>query len=108
MAASTQPDIPSRYRTKRKPTYTRAEPVSLSARIISIGTPTTRAAYQKSRTRDNRKPCRLIRLASSNEVEILEISAGWNLTGPSSNQEWEPFTSFDTKITSTKRKATPK
>ena len=44
--------------------------------MISIGTPTTSAAYPKSRIRDKRKPCRLIKLASSSDVEILEISAG--------------------------------
>ena len=44
--------------------------------MISIGTPTTRAACQKSRSRDNRNPCRLIKLASNSEVDILEISAG--------------------------------
>ena len=30
---------------------------------------------------------------------ILEISAGWNRTGPNSNHEREPFTSIPRKIT---------
>ena len=45
-------------------------------------------------------------MASSSDVVILDISAGWNLTGPNSNQEWDPFTSFDTNITTTRSPST--
>ena len=49
-----------------------------------------------------------MRVASSKDVVILEISAGWNFTGPNSNQECDPFTSFETKITTTSSTSTNK
>ena len=54
----------------------------------------------------NLKPCLLITNASIREVVIFDISAGWNFTGPNSNQEWEPFTSLLTNITRISRKST--
>ena len=45
--ASHQPDSPSRYRTKMNPTYTSADPVSFSPRMISIGNTMTRAVRMK-------------------------------------------------------------
>jgi hypothetical protein len=44
--------------------------------------------------------------ASSSDVVIFDISAGWNLMGPNSNHEWDPFTSLDRKMTATSRKHT--
>ena len=38
-------------------------------------------------------------VARSRDVDILDISAGWNLTGPNVNQELEPFTSTPRNIT---------
>ncbi|MBO7305456.1 MAG: hypothetical protein J6U47_01865, partial [Bacteroidales bacterium] len=37
--------------------------------------------------------------ASSKDVLIFDISAGWNLTGPNSNQDFDPLTSLPRKIT---------
>ena len=90
-----------------KPTYTRAEPVSLSPRMASIGRPTMAATARKCWRLDMRKVGLLITMARSSDVVIFEISAGWNFTGPSSNQECEPLTSLLTKMTSTSRKKTP-
>ena len=104
--ASHQPLNPSRYSTKMKPAYTRAEPVSLSATMMSIGTPMMAATRKKSFHCVILKFCRLITVASRSDVVIFEISAGWNLTGPNSNHEWEPFTSLETKMTSTRRAQT--
>ncbi len=88
------------------PAYTRALPVSLSATITSMGTAMTRTARMKSLNRPILKFCWLSTKASSREVVILDISAGWNLTGPSSNHEWEPLTSLDTKMTRTSSPST--
>ena len=49
----------------------------------------------------SRNPARLIVYASSNEVVIFDISAGWNRTGPNSNQDLDPFTSTPRKMTAT-------
>ena len=35
-------------------------------------------------------------------MDIFEISAGWNLIGPNSNQDRDPFTSIPRKITATR------
>ena len=43
----------------------------------------------------------LIIVASTSDVAIFDTSAGWKLTGPKLNQEWEPFTSDPTNITAT-------
>ena len=100
------PENPSRYNTNRYPTYTRAEPVSLSPRMASIGSPIIRATDRKPFLEARRNPCRLITMASMSEVVIFDTSAGWNFTGPNSNHECEPFTSLLTKITSTSRQNT--
>ena len=42
-------------------------------------------------------------MASIRDVEILDISAGWNRTGPNPNQDLDPFTSIPRKITATSR-----
>ena len=86
-STSHHPDSPSRYSTKMKPTYTRAEPVSLSATIISIGSTTMATASSICFQLYILKPGRLITEARSSDVVILDSSAGWNFTGPSSNQE---------------------
>ena len=44
---SSQPDSPSLYSMNTKPTYTRADPVSLWATIIAIGTRMTAAVTRK-------------------------------------------------------------
>ena len=90
------------------PTYTSAEPVSLSATMVSIGTRMMNAARNRSPNFRMLKFGLLIVIASSSEVVILDISAGWNFTGPNSNHECEPFTSLDTKMTSTSRPRTMK
>ncbi len=48
ISARNTPGRPSLYSTKSMPTYTSAEPVSFSARMISIGRPSTTATCQKS------------------------------------------------------------
>ena len=106
MRPMNQPDRPSRYSTNTKPAYTRAEPVSLSATITSIGISTMSAAMMKCRILLILKPGRLIMDARRSDVVILDNSAGWNLTGPSSNQECEPFTLWLMKITSTNSTST--
>ena len=93
------PDSPSLYRTKINPTYTSAEPVSLCAMIISIGTRITAATEAKFLNLLILNPNWLIRVASMRDVDILEISAGWNRTGPNSNHDLEPLTSVPRKIT---------
>ena len=50
--------------------------------------------------------CLLMVAASSSDVVILDISAGWNFTGPNSNHECEPLTSLETNITRTSRAPT--
>ena len=54
----------------------------------------------------NRADRLVIPSASISEVVIFETSAGWNFTGPSSNQECEPLTSRLRKITSTSSTST--
>ena len=103
---SHQPESPSRYKTKIKPVYTRALPVSLSPTITSMGTPMTAQASRKSLHRVILNPCWLNKKDSSRDVDILEISAGWKLTGPRLNHEWEPLMSDDTKITTTRSSST--
>ncbi len=76
--------------------------------MMSIGRPMMAATRKKSFQADSLKFCRLMTVASRREVVIFDISAGWNLTGPSSNQEWDPFTSLDRKMTSTSRAQTPR
>ena len=99
---------PSRKRANRKPTYTRALPVSLSAIIISIGRATTAATFRKSLRLAKLKPTLPINVARTREVVIFEISAGWKETGPRRNHECEPFTLAPTKITATSRNNTTK
>ena len=106
MSPSHHPDSPSLYSTKMNPTYTRADPVSLSATMISMGSAITAAAIMKCLNLDSLNPCWLMIRASTSEVVIFEISAGWKLTGPSVNHEWDPFTSLETNITSTSRAST--
>ena len=89
-----------------KPAYTRAEPVSLSATMMSMGTAMMAAARRKSFHWVILKFCRLMTEARRREVVIFDISAGWNLIGPSSNHECDPFTSLETKMTSTSRAQT--
>ena len=89
-----------------KPTYTSAEPVSLSPRIASIGRPMIAATASRCLRLDRRNDGLPIRAARTSDVVILDISAGWNLTGPSSNQECDPLTSLLTKITRISRKST--
>ena len=55
----------------------------------------------KSLARPILYPRRLITDASIKDVEIFEISAGWNLTGPNSNHDRDPLTSIPRKITAT-------
>ena len=86
-----------------KPAYTRADPVSLSRTMMPIGTAIMAATSRKSFHSLSLKFCRLMTVASRSEVVIFDISAGWNLTGPSSNHEWDPFTSLDTNMTRTSK-----
>ena len=44
-------------------------------------------------------PCWLMTVASSRDVDILDISAGWNRTGPNANHDRDPLTSIPRKIT---------
>ena len=88
------------------PIYTRALPVSLSAIITSMGTPMMAQHMRKSRIRVIRKPCWLTHHDKSREVVILDISAGWKLTGPRLNQECDPLMLDDTNITSTSSPST--
>ena len=81
------PERPSLYSTNMNPRYTRADPVSFSATIMSIGTAMTAATSSKSFKFDSLKLVLLIMVASTREVAILETSAGWKLTGPRLNQE---------------------
>ena len=74
--------------------------------MMSIGRPMMSAMVRKSLALPILKPGLLMVAASSSDVVIFDISAGWNFTGPSSNQECEPFTSFDRNITSTSRTPT--
>ena len=74
--------------------------------MMSMGRMMMAAARARSLSLDRRKFCMLITKASSSEVDILEISAGWKRTGPRSNHEWEPLTSLDTKITTTSSPST--
>ena len=50
---------------------------------------------------------RLMRKASTSEVVIFDTSAGWNRTGPNSNQDREPLTSTPRKMTATSKNRTP-
>ena len=70
---------------------------------MPIGTTMMAATSRKSFHSLSLKFCRLITVASRSEVVIFDISAGWNLTGPSSNHEWDPFTSLDTNMTRTSK-----
>ena len=54
----------------------------------------------------NLKPYLLMVYASSKDVLIFDISAGWNLTGPSSNHDFEPLTSLPRKITANSKAQT--
>ena len=45
-------------------------------------------------------------VASRRDVDILDISAGWNLMGPNANQEREPFTSMPRNITAIRSAST--
>ncbi len=74
--ARSQPESPSLYSIKMNPTYTSAEPVSFSARMISIGIMTVAATIRKSLSRVSLNEARLIMNASSRDVLILETSAG--------------------------------
>ena len=76
--------------------------------IISMGRATTAATLRKSLRRAKLKPTLPIRVASTSEVVIFEISAGWKETGPRRNHECEPFTDAPTKITATRRNTTTK
>ena len=100
------PERPSRYRTNMNPTYTSAEPVSLSPRITSIGRAMTAATVRKFENLVSLNPGLLIMNARRREVVIFEISAGWNRTGPKANQDLEPLTSTPRKITATSRNRT--
>ena len=82
-----------------KPTYTSADPVSLSAMIISIGNMTVSTARKKWRMLSILNPGRLISHAITSDVVIFDSSAGWNFTGPSSNHECDPLTLLLMKIT---------
>ena len=62
----------------------------------------TRAVSIRSRKRSILKPDWLITVARRRDVVILDTSAGWNLTGPNSNQEREPLTSTPRNMTATR------
>ena len=89
---------------KTKPTYTRAEPVSLCATIIAMGTMMTAAVARKCFMSDILNPDWLMTVASISDVAILESSAGWKLTGPNENHDLEPLTSVPRKITAISRR----
>ena len=92
---------------KMNPTYTKADPVSLCSTIIIIGTRIISAVMIKSFILPILYPSWLMKVASIREVDILDISAGWNLTGPNSNHDREPFTSMPRKITAISSRITP-
>ena len=71
-----------------------------------IGIPITRATSMRSFSRSILKLCWLMTVASSSDVVILLTSAGWNLTGPNSNHDRDPFTSSPRKITATSSPST--
>ena len=91
---------------KINPTYTRADPVSLWRIMIIIGRRMIMAVTRKSFALPILYPCWLITVARSSDVDILDISAGWNLIGPKANQEREPFTSIPRNITAISRAST--
>ena len=74
--------------------------------MASMGSPITRATCVKPLEEVSLNPWRPMTRASIRDVVILETSAGWNFTGPSSNQECEPLTSRLRKITSTSSTST--
>ena len=88
------------------PTYTRAEPVSLWRTMISIGRRMINAVIMKSLALPILYPCWLMNVASSRDVDIFDISAGWNRTGPNANHDLEPFTSIPRNITAIRRATT--
>ena len=45
--------------------------------------------------------------AKRRDVVIFDTSAGWNLTGPNSNHDLDPFTSTPRNMTATSRNSTP-
>ena len=69
--------------------------------MIAMGTSMMAAVRMKFFRFDILYPYWLITDASISDVAIFEISAGWNLTGPNSNQDRDPFTSTPRKITAT-------
>ncbi len=97
------PDRPSLYSMKMNPTYTSAEPVSLWSTMMAIGTRIIRAVITKSRNLLILYPSWLMTVASISDVDILEISAGWNRIGPKPNHDLEPLTSMPRNITATSR-----
>ena len=74
--------------------------------MTSIGTPRINAVSMKSLNLVILKLTWLISVARSRDVVIFETSAGWNLTGPNSNQDRDPLTSTPRNITPTSRHMT--
>ena len=73
---------------------------------MSIGRAITSATDRKFPGFVILNPGLLITNAISRDVVILEISAGWNLTGPKANQDLDPLTSTPRKMTATNRNST--
>ncbi len=69
--------------------------------MMAMGTSIIRAVITKSLNLLILYPSWLITVASIRDVDILEISAGWNLIGPKPNHDLEPFTSMPRNITAT-------
>ena len=71
--------------------------------MIIIGRRMIMAVIMKSLNLPILYPNWLITVARSREVDILDISAGWNLTGPKANHDLDPLTSIPRKMTATRR-----
>ena len=87
------PCRPSRYMTRIKELYTKADPVSFCKMIRAAGINNRIPNCSKLENRMILNPCRLMTLATAKAVANLANSAGCIRIPPNSNQERAPFTS---------------